>query len=436
MGLKADLLNQYRKEVKAGSYVGTFNEYTEGRFTDKGGAAEARRISRALADASKDMDAQIRAVGGDPFRMSLEEKKILFANFGAAKRAGTARFYQPQTTTVTAGESADDVANRAGMTMDDLRLQNPSTFGMTGPNSITGGVDAAVFAGQQLNVSGLPSVQGPQPLPSAASVTGAGVAQPRTQGMTLLPGAVGAPTSAAIGGRGTAVPTAADYAARAQGLPSQPTLPQDFSGLARVPTTAGVSLGAPGAQATLKTATRDYTNKNGRLTQAQIDGIYASVDSSTTGTMEEIMSRNADNPDFQMEAMLDAFASPSFVATLDALHSGVPPTYIDQKAFNALTEGPRGLGMLDKETSDFMKKYYERRPLQGNAWFYVGSQDPADTTAGGGGGPNTVIDTQGIKRSINRLLQSAVGGGSGGPRGTGSTGSGFTPTRRAIMWRI
>ena len=50
MGIKADLLNQYRKAVKAGSYVGTFNEYTGGRFSDRGGATAARLTRKALAE--------------------------------------------------------------------------------------------------------------------------------------------------------------------------------------------------------------------------------------------------------------------------------------------------------------------------------------------------------------------------------------------------
>jgi len=460
MGRKADRLNDYRKEVKAGTYKGTFNEYSYGEFSERGGATAARLESKAIAEAGAELSAQIRAVGGDPSSMSLEEMRILDANFRAAINAGEADFAKvPSWYKVTAGQSIDDIASDIGATPEQIAAVNPSAFQRTARSQqVFGqGTDMSVFAGQTLNVPS--SDPGPDPFA-------------RTPKSSELFGST--PTARTAGGRGTRVPTAADYAARAQAqAAAQPLAPQrratltptpniptqaDFGGLARA--APGVSTAAQHpAQTSLKVAAKNYTNKNGRLSQAQIDAIYNTVNKErATGTMDEILSRNADNPDFQMDAMIDAFASPTFTAVIEALQSGVPPTYIEQKSFNALTEGPHGLGMMDKETSDFLKKYYELRPLlatqytgQGvNGYWYKESQDPSDTTAGSGaggtGGSVRTVSTQNTTRSINRMISGITpspggGGGSGGgstskPRGTGSTSSGFTPTGRAIMWRI
>ena len=433
MGRKSDLLNQFRKEVKAGTFRGTFNEFTGGTFSERGGATAARLESKAIAEASVELDAQIRAAGGNPSNFTLVEKRSLNLNAMAAN-------FARQQATVTTGQSAQDVADGAGITMDELVLQNPSTFGMTSPNSIT---NTSVFAGQQLNVSSLADrvaaanrqLVGGRGRSAPTAVDFAQRAVDQAAASRIGRGTV-VPTSRSVtGGRGTRVPTSQDFAQRGAAqrratltpTPNIPT-PVNFGGLARTsPLTAQEAQRS--VNATLKAATKSFTNKNGRLSQAQIDSIYDNVESSTSGTMEEILSRNAGNPDFQMDAMIDAFASPSFIATIDALGTSDPPTYIDQKAFNALKQ-------MYPDAASALERDYELQELRvgqgARAYWYVGSQDPADTTAGSGAtGGGSFSGGDG----------SILGGGGGGgssraPRGTGSTSSGFTPTGRSILWRI
>lgn len=440
MGFKADLLNQYRKAVKAGSYIGTFNEYTGGRFTDKGGATEARLTRQAIAEASVDLDAQIRAAGGDPTRFSLQEKRALNINAMAAN-------FARQQATVTAGQSLQDVATQVGATPESIIASNPMMFPRSGD-----GIDTTVFAGQSLNV--------PEPGSLAARVAAANkiLAGQRPSGPVVGRGsrasraATQATRGAPVAGRGSRAARTSTQAAQrtltarvaaanrqlvAQRRATLTPTPIDFSGLAGVPAPrfsvpTSIEAAQRSVSTTLKAATKSFTNKNGRLSQAQIDSINKNITSSTTGTMEEIMSRNAGNPDFQMDAMINAFASPSFINTINALGSGIPPTYIDQKAFNALKQ-------MYPDAASALERDYELRPLAtgkgARAYWYTGSQDPGDTTAGSGAGGTGSGGTGGSGRSIKSIIRGAVPQ-PGAPRGTGSTSSGFTPTGRSILWRI
>lgn len=404
MGRKADLLNRYRKEVKAGSFVGTFNEFSGGQFSERGGATAARLERKAISAAGADMAAQIRAVGGNPAGMSLEEMSILGANarFGAFSRA-------QETTTVTTGESLDDVAGRTGLTTNELLLQNPSTFGMTSPDSITG-VDTSVFAGQTLNISGLPPVQGPPP-PDRG------------------------------GGRGTAVPIAADFAARTQAQAQPQTTTGPIPGLPFAP-----GLPTTEVQALASSGIRNAVS-SGRISNEQLMSMGES-NISATGTIEEIISRApADVDKNQMvNRLVDAFGSRSFMDTIGAFETNEWPTKIDEKSYRSLVE------MMPPELAQELRSSYEQNFLIAGdrAYYPVLNFDPADTSGDSAGiGASSFVDTQGIKRGINRMLRRITprpGGGGGlssrlqGPGssrpGSVSTSNGFTPTSRAIMWRV
>lgn len=432
MGAKNEANRAYRAAIKAGTFKGTFNEFTGGRYSLRGGATAARQERLALERASENIDEQIRQVGGDPSNFTLEQKMVLDANAQFAFQQRKA------TTTVGVDDTLDDVAGREGVTTEDFLAANPAMFPM-----ISGGQDQAVFAGQQLNVPafGLPAVQGPQQARDepVVNLTGSGMVQGQPQplgGMTRLDqqltgfGLRGLSKSSPItGGRG-----------RAQGIgPGTPTggqLPEgfigsqlDFSGLSTV------SL----PQATRTQAAPATVPEAGRLTQTQSARVLETTgDPSVSGTIEEILSRN---PETSQDALLDAFASPTFTATLAALETNTPPTYLDEKTFNALvgTQGV-GTGMAPQELAEELVRVYEQQPLMDSsaAYWLTGTPEFANTSAGPTTGANAYVDIQGIRRGINRMLRSAVGGGSGGGgiRGTNNTSRGFTPVRRSVMWRI
>lgn len=406
MGAKNEANRAYRAAIKAGTFKGTFNEFTGGRYSLRGGATAARQERRAIEKASASMDAQIRAVGGDPSNFTLEQKEVLFANFAFAKRQGTAQFFDgppaPTTTTVGVDDTLDDVAGREGVTTEDFLAANPALFPM-----ISGGQDQAVFAGQQLNIpdtTGLP--------PQLAS---------------QLTGQV-APTSSVAGGRGLAQGIGPGTPAGAQFPEGFIGSQLDFSGLSTVSLPQAIRTQA--APATVPEA--------GRLTQTQSARVLETTgDPSVSGTIEEILSRN---PETQLESLLDAFASPSFVAALDALQTDDPPTYLDEKAFKSLLE------ISPPEVSKALAEAYTLAPLKSgltgvseNAYWLTGTPDFGDTSAGGGGttGANAYVDIQGIRRGINAMLRGATGPARGGkPRGTRNSSRGFSPMQRGIMWRI
>ena len=462
MGIKADLLNRYRKEVKAGSYVGTFNEYTGGRFTDRGGATEARLTRNALAEAGKELDAQIRAVGGDPTQFSLQEKRALNINAMAASfaRSQAASFASAQqTTTSTVGQSAEDIAFGADMTLDELRTANPNIFPQT-----SGGIDTQVFAGQSFNTPGT----------SLADR----VAAANRLLVSQRDGGVGrAPTSSVTGGRGARVPTASDFAARARA--QQP--PSPFSGmggavenLLSIPgrivgaiAQTGRNLGFPiperpdpfvgpppsiseliGGRAVPRVHTVPTRQPAAQPQRTGIEQLYYSGrlslsegralqrdldlrDIAQNGTLEEIM---AQSPGIKYDKLVQTFKTATFMDTYTSFGDGDTPNFIMTSDFESL------VGISSPEIKGQLLELYEFRPLSGGYYLRSGPVVPGDTVSGSGtisAGGGTFVDTDGLQRSVNNIIRRAVPVPGGGvTRGTTNTGSGFTPTSRAIMWRI
>ncbi len=426
MGFKADLLNNYRKAVKAGSYVGTFNEYTGGKYSERGGATAARLENKALTEAGADISAQIRAAGGDPSRMSLQEMQSLNINALAANQARA-------TATVTAGQSAQDVAASAGITLDDLLAQNPATFGMTSPNSIT---DTSVFAGQRLNTAPLAdrvaeanrSLAGGRgtAVPTAADYANRAASQRQA---SLVGRGTAVPTGRSVtGGRGTAVPTATDFAARTQQQAQTNT-----GRIPGLPYAAGISSQAAQRSANEVVRASSGVNKavdTGRISNAQLRAMGGV--GVMTGTIEEILSRNPGTKEDVVDTLVDAFGSKNFIDTIGSFETSDWPTKIGEKSFRSLLE------MMPPEMAQELRNSYAQNFLIAGdrAYYPVLDYDPANTEGGAtGGGGSTYVDTNGIKRSIKSIIRRGPGGGGGVP-GTNNTSNGFTPTARAIMWRI
>jgi len=188
MGKKADLLNKYRKLKKAGKTTKSFNEFSGGQYSERGGASAARREKRAIADENERLDTLLGAnVSG-----SLFDKSVMLANFEQAK----ARARQ---ISVTSGQTIADVAAENNTTEEEIIANNPSSF----PN-LPGGLNTRLFAGQQLMI-GDPNAMSLVPTVSNNVIRPEPRTLPKIQGVPEPIG--GAPIiggSDLTGGRGTA----------------------------------------------------------------------------------------------------------------------------------------------------------------------------------------------------------------------------------------